>query len=263
VSGFDSTWLALREPADRAARAETLIAELSSYLAPMSKPHLLDIGCGTGSTWRSLSKTLKNARWTLLDSDRALLDEAERQIGQSDNIQFCRHDLNDIDRLPLGDVAVVTASALFDLCSEAFCAALAAKLANQSCGLYAALNYDGIMRWSLPLALDGQVLADFNLHQRRDKGFGPALGPNASARLSHHLTARGFQLRSAPSPWRMDRRMKALQIAFLTGLKQPLVEIGNLTVTEIDQWILERISLIDAPKSLCEVGHTDLIALPL
>ncbi|OLP46442.1 class I SAM-dependent methyltransferase [Rhizobium oryziradicis] len=263
MSGFDSTWLALREPADRAARAPVLVAQLSRHLATVNAPRVLDIGCGTGSTWRSLANALPDSvGWTLLDHDPALLDEAKKRMGERENIQFYQHDLTDVDGLPLKDVTLVTASALFDLCSDAFCAALSARLAMQSCGLYAALNYNGVMTWTLSLPLDAQVLADFNHHQRTDKGFGAALGPDATDCLHHHLAAHGFQLSCQSSPWRMDAGMKELQIAFLKGLRHPLIEIGNLSPAQIDQWILERISLIDARDSLCEVGHTDLIALP-
>lgn len=263
MSGFDSTWLALREPADQAARAPVLVARLSSHLATVNTPRVLDIGCGTGSTWRSLANALPDSVcWTLLDHDSTLLDEAKKRIGERENVQFYQYDLTDIDGLPLKDVTIVTASALFDLCSETFCAAFSARLAAQSCGLYAALNYNGVMTWTLSLPLDAQVLADFNQHQRTDKGFGTALGPDATDCLHHHLVAHGFELSCASSPWRMDAQMKDLQIAFLIGLRLPLVEIGNLSPSQIDQWILERISLIDAPDSLCEVGHTDLIALP-
>jgi SAM-dependent methyltransferase len=264
VSGFDSDWLALREPADRAARAETLVETLSSYLDPLSNPRVLDIGCGTGSTWRSLCGLLpKNVCWTLLDSDRLLLDEAKRRIGKDQQALFCEHDLNDIAGLPLDGVAVVSASALFDLCSEAFCASFVKRLVEQRCGLYAALNYDGTMTWTLPHPLDRHVVADFNLHQHADKGFGAALGPDAVACLSQHLSGYEFQFWCVSSPWRIDGKSAALQVAFLNGLRQPLQEIGHLSDVEIEDWLSYRLSVIDKPESLCEVGHTDLLALPV
>lgn len=263
MSGFDKDWLALREPADHAARNAGLVSELARHLDPMTDRRLLDVGCGTGSTWRSLSGSLPgDVDWLLLDFDPVLLGEAERRIGAGGRVRFCQQDLNDVDGLPLDGVAVLTASALFDLCSEAFCAALVMRLAESACGLYAALNYDGKIKWSISHPLDEQVVAAFNKHQRNDKGFGAALGPEAAASLGHHLRSAGFKVQVADSPWRMDHKFAALQVAFLNGFRRPLEEIGDLSEAEIAAWLSYRISAVDRPYSLCEVGHADLLALP-
>lgn len=264
MSGFDKDWLALREPADRAARHDGLVDDLARYLSDMKDTRILDIGCGTGSTWRALNDRLPGAvHWGLLDHDPLLLEEAERRIGANGRVGFCRHDLNDIDTLPMKGVDVVTASALFDLCSERLCEAMADRLASTLCGLYAALNYNGIMHWSIPHALDEQIVDLFNQHQRTDKGFGPALGPDATARLARLLTTRGFSVRIEESPWRMDAGSTALQVALLNGLRQPLLEISELSEATIEGWLGYRLWAIGEPDSSCMVGHTDLLALPV
>lgn len=264
MSGFDKDWLALREPADRAARHDGLVADLARHLASLEDARVLDIGCGTGSTWRCLSDRLPaKVHWQLLDYDPALLAEAARQIGSNSTVAFRRHDLNDIATLPLDGASVVTASALFDLSSERFCTALVDRLASARIGLYAALNYDGVMHWSLPHPLDGQMVDLFNRHQRTDKGFGTALGPDATACLAHLLTARDFSVRIEDSPWRMDSRTAALQAEFLRGLRQPLLEMSELSEATVDAWLEFRLSAIGQPGSSCLVGHTDLLALPV
>lgn len=264
MSGFDKNWLALREPADHAARNEVLLEDLARHLAGLEDARLLDIGCGTGSSWRSLNDQLPGKiAWTLLDHDPALLDEAQRRIGEGSGVAFRQHDLNDIATLPLERVCVVTASALFDLCSEGFCTALADRLAAERVGLYAALNYDGLMHWSLPQPLDEQMVDLFNRHQRTDKGFGTALGPDATACLARLLTAHGFSVRVGDSPWRMDAGTAALQIEFLRGLRRPLLEMSELSETTVDDWLEFRLSAIGEPGSSCLVGHTDLLALPV
>lgn len=264
MSGFDKDWLALREPADRAARHTGLPDDLARHLGALERAHILDIGCGTGSTWRSLNDRLPGQiTWTLLDHDPALLDEAQRRIGEESGIAFRQHDLNDIATLPLEDASVVTASALFDLSSERFCTALVERLASARIGLYAALNYDGVMHWSLPHPLDGQMVDLFNRHQRTDKGFGTALGPDATACLARLLTAHGFSVRIEDSPWRMDSRTAALQAEFLHGLRRPLLEMSALSKATVDGWLEFRLSAIGQPGSSCLVGHTDLLALPV
>lgn len=264
MSGFDKDWLALREPADRAARHGGLLDDLARHLGALEQAHILDIGCGTGSTWRSLNDRLPSqVTWTLLDHDPALLDEAHRRIGADAAIRFRQHDLNDIVNLPLDATSVVTASALFDLCSERVCTELADRLAAQRVGLYAALNYDGLMHWSLPHPLDEQMVDLFNRHQRTDKGFGTALGPDATACLARLLTARGFSVRIGDSPWRMDAGTAALQAEFLHGLRRPLLEMSDLSETTVDGWLEFRLSAIREPGRSCLVGHTDLLALPV
>lgn len=170
---------------------------------------------------------------TLLDHDADLLEEVERRIGQDSKVGFRRHDLNDIDGLPLDGIAVVTASALFDLCSERFCEAVADRLASARIGLYAALTYDGTMDWSLPHPLDGQMVDLFNRHQRTDKGFGPALGPDATACLARQFAARGFNVTIGESPWRLDAGSTALQVELLNGLRRRFGKCPNCRRTPL------------------------------
>ncbi|MCM2472301.1 methyltransferase domain-containing protein [Rhizobium sp. CG5] len=264
MSGFDKTWLALREPADIAARHGALVQDLAGHLASLENARILDIGCGTGSTWRSLSDRLPgDVNWHLLDYDPTLLQEAARQIGLNSKVGFLQHDLNDIAALPLDGVDVVTASALFDLCSEQLCTDLADRLASARIGLYAALNYNGLMHWSLPHPLDGEIVDLFNRHQRTDKGLGTALGPDATDCLTRVLTARGFRVKIEDSPWRLDANSRALQIELLNGLRQPLLEMKDLPEAKIDEWLGYRRDMVGEAGSLCLVGHADLLALPL
>ncbi|MBB4122730.1 methyltransferase domain-containing protein [Martelella radicis] len=260
---FDADWLTLREPADRAARDRGLMDEFTGHIGRISSPLIIDIGCGTGSTLRSLSDVMPpDARWLLADNDPLLLDEAERRSGGAAHISFQRLDLNDLGGLPLQEAAMVSASALFDLCSEAFSAAFAGKLADRSVGLYAALNYDGRIVWSLSHPLDDVVVAAFNRHQQTDKGFGVALGPAAAGRLASLFSGRGFRVSTADSSWRLSGENAALQRAFIEGFRQPLQEIGGLTSGDIEDWIAFRLAVMEEPGSLCTVGHADLLALP-
>jgi SAM-dependent methyltransferase len=263
MSGFDKDWLALREPADRKARAGNLIDRLCLYMVA-TKPHraLLDIGCGTGSTFRTLSPLVPvDTDWHLLDYDPLLLEEAKLRTGERSNIRFRRHDLNDLDSLPLDGVTVVTASALFDLCSADFCNRFIDAISPHGAGLYAALNYDGVMQWTKPHPLDEQVVADFNRHQHFDKGFGPALGPDATQHLRLGLEWNGYHVCTAPSPWVLGPDQARLQAELLHGIVRPLTEVGNLSSAEISDWLAFRRASLPAPDSSCVVGHTDLIAL--
>lgn len=263
MSGFDKGWLALREPADRAARDAALVTYLAAYLAQTERPSVLDIGCGTGSTWRSLSQSFpEDTSWQLLDYDPLLLQEAERRIGAGQPVGFRQHDLNDLKSLPLDGVSVITASALFDLCSDAFCRRFVAHVAEPGCAFYAALNYDGVIHWSEPHPLDEAAVESFNRHQQTDKGFGLALGPQATCCLSDALGSHGYRVQVGHSPWRLGPDQADLQQAFLEGMRQPLMEIGLLSPEEIDAWLGHRLSEVAKGVSAVEVGHTDILALP-
>ena len=261
---FDADWLTLREPADRAARDETLVAAFARHLSGAEKSLVIDIGCGTGSTLRCLAHAVPADRnWLLLDNDPLLLEEAKRRIKAHAGVSLRRHDLNDLVGLPLEDAAIVTASALFDLCSEDFSARFAERLAACSVGLYAALNYDGRIAWSEAHPLDETMVSAFNRHQQTDKGFGVALGPEAAARLAALFGDHGFRGETADSPWHLSRDNAQLQRAFIEGFRQPLQEIGGMTTADIDDWIAFRLAAIEKPDSHCMVGHTDLLALPV
>lgn len=261
MSGFDESWLALREPADRAARDAGLVADLAACLDGRPDILFLDIGCGTGSTWRSLARHLPaHTKWLLLDHDPLLLEEAARRTGGDPLVRVRMHDLSDLSGLPLDGVSVLTASALFDLCSEPFCAELISRIGGRGSAFYAALNYDGSMRWSEEHPLDQRAVEAFNRHQQTDKGFGAALGPRAVPCLAANLEARGYHIRLGRSPWRLGLADVTLQRAFLEGFRQPLGETGLLTGQEIEDWLSFRLSMAGTPGSLCEVGHTDILA---
>lgn len=265
MSGFDAKWLTLREPADQAARSSVLLEKAAAFVAARAvqgPAAVLDIGCGTGSTYRALNPHLPSATpWRLLDHDPALLEEAARQIG-TENIDFFTRDLNIVEALPDDDVALVTASAFFDLASQDFVDRFVARLAERRIGLYAALNYDGKVGWARPHPLDARVLGDFNRHQRTDKGLGAALGPDAVPHLSAALLARGYRVETAETPWRIDAAAADLHLAFLRGMVDPVLEVGSLPPEVIGEWMAFRLAYVRGERGGCEVGHLDLLALP-
>ncbi|WP_321339891.1 methyltransferase domain-containing protein [uncultured Cohaesibacter sp.] len=264
MSGFDKEWLALREPVDRAARDQSLIEEVSGFISQSHFPAVIDIGCGTGATWRALSSHMPlSTEWLLLDHDPRLLAEAKDQIGSAQTVSYRQFDLTELEHLPLSENAIVTASAFFDLASPAFCEQLILKLKHQCCGLYAALNYNGAIDWSLAHPLDSRIVELFNCHQHTDKGFGEALGPDSCKYLADILRKNGYLVKAGSSPWHMTSENKDLQIAFLQGFPEPVKVVGELEDCAIEDWLSYRLSAIEKAGSFCRVGHTDLIAFPI
>jgi hypothetical protein len=252
--GFSGDWLALREPADRAAR-DAGLAQRACALQPAAAV-IVDLGAGTGATRRALDGLLlADARWHLLDNDPALLDAAADEGSAQVRTQIT--DLNQIDALPLDDATLVTASALFDLVSRDWLAALTGRLRERDLPVYAALSYDGQMTWEPALDLDQEVVAAFNRHQRGDKGFGPALGPDAAQEAARLFQDAGFQVELAESPWRLSPDQAGLQRELMTGIAQAAADAGCAAA---EAWLAQRLELLE--KTACRVGHADLLALP-
>ncbi|WOI58224.1 class I SAM-dependent methyltransferase [Palleronia sp. LCG004] len=249
--GFSPDWLALRDPADRAARDRALLQRAATAAGPA--PLVVDLGCGTGATWRALAPLLpEGTRWRLVDNDPALLEIAKANVGATADCVVA--DLAGIDALPLQGATLITASALLDLMPEAWLSAFAARV---QAPFYAALSYDGRMEWAPPDDRDGAVTAAFNRHQRGDKGLGPALGPDAADRAEAHFTARGFAVHRADSPWRIGPDMAALQRELTHGIAMAAGETG---LPDAERWGRDRDDAAD--RTSCIVGHVDFLALP-
>ena len=260
MSGFDKDWLTLREPVDLKARDANMMAVAIETVREAKHPVILDIGCGTGSTFRALSPLIqKPVAWRLFDNDQRLLNEAAHLHG--DAVETIWGNLNDIETLPLSNATLVTASALFDLCSQDFIERFAARIAQTGTGLYAALNYDGVMHWSKFHPLDEVVTANFNAHQLSDKGLGPALGPTAGKSLASTLESQGYAVKTAQSCWIMTAVDAELQTLFLNGIVRAVLEYGELDEAEIRDWSEFRHRMIERDDSLCRVGHQDVLAL--
>lgn len=252
--GFSATWLSLREPADHAARDAALLT--AAARAAGASPVIVDLGCGTGSTIRAFARHLRQpAAWRLLDNDPDLLKLAARAT--EDDVTTHQIDLRDLDALPLEGASLVTASALLDLCSRDWVRGLAERLAAQKKPFYAALNYDGAMQWSPAEPTDDAVTQAFNRHQRGDKGFGPALGPDSADAVAEVFKAAGFNVFQAESPWQLGPSEADLQRELLTGIAAAAAEAGE---NASDHWLHMRIGALEEAR--CRIGHRDLLALP-
>lgn len=261
MSGFSVEWLDLREPADSAARDGELLQLTRLWLQRFSAPVLLDLGAGTGSTLRAVSSAqIAQAKWRLVDLDNALLGEALARHSKTHPLAIYPQDLNQVEQLPFAEVNLVTASAFFDLASAAFCDALMDQLVEHRIGLYAALNYDGITRWSPAHPLDEVVLAAFNRDQLRDKGMGPALGPGATEYLARRLRNAGFAVHTAQSPWRLSGEQKPMVENLVEGIANAVAADPQISSEALQDWRLFRLQSIGS--GTCVVGHQDLLALP-
>jgi hypothetical protein len=256
MTGFSLDWLSLREPADRAARDADLRRRAATAAGPA--PVIVDLACGSGAMMRDLGPALPAGQsWRLVDHDAALLAAAAHAGGA---VTTRCMSLLDLEALPLAGATLVTASALTDLVSEAWLAALVARLTALRLPFYATLAYDGACTWQPPHARDDDLVAALNRHQRSDKGFGPALGPAATERLCALLRAAGYRVTKAASPWRLGPDQAALQIATGEGFAQAARELSACPEPIIAEWLEYRRR--DAASGQMTIGHWDVLALP-
>lgn len=275
MSGFSPDWLALREPADNAARATSVLARLEEIFRDRNDMAICDLGAGTGSSLRALHRYLPvSQHWHLIDNDPRNIDAARSELsrwadhaeededclllsrdGQRITVRFAIADLaGDGEIIPAG-FDLVTASALLDLTSSSWIERLAGRLSVERSALLAGLNYDGVMQFDPPLPLDEAVTAAFNRHQTRDKSFGPALGPEAWHRTATLLEENGFTVMTGDSPWKLDNRSPDLMRETLAGIVTAVRETGDVPEPRLASWA-------DQVRARLIVGHRDLLALP-
>lgn len=271
ASQFRDDWLSLREPADHAGRSADLARQASHWLQsrPLADaPQVVDLGCGTGSNLRYLAPLLPaDTCWLLVDQDPALLARARQSApGLSSSVQVdylqtrLRPD-NLAQALPT-EPDLVTASALLDLVSEPWLAALADYVAGARAGLLVALSYSGKFGFADSDPDDQWLLDLINAHQQGDKGAGRALGPAATGVLARHMAGRGYQVREAASPWRLGPEHQTLQSALLAGWRDAALDQEPDSRERILAWAERRQGQIQRGESQIVVQHQDLLALP-
>ena len=78
---FDNSWLFQRERIDNLSKNISLVDKINNYLNNLDRIKIIDLGTGTGSNFRYLSKKIKykNQFWTLMDISKNSLNEAKKK----------------------------------------------------------------------------------------------------------------------------------------------------------------------------------------
>ncbi len=263
MSGFASDWLALREPHDVRARNPAVLEAVAAHFAGRAALAVTDLACGRGSTLRAVAARLPaRQHWRLVDHDAALLAEAAAiPVPPGLSVTPLSLDLaRDLAAAFTPPADLVTASALLDLVSAAWIDRLVDLAKAHRRPVYIALSYDGRVALAPAEAQDAAVVAAVNAHQRGDKGFGPALGPQAAAHAIERFAASGFAVVSGASDWMLEPGDGALQSAMLDGWAQAARETGEGAA--IDVWLAARKRLLHAGRATMGVGHVDFFAAP-
>jgi hypothetical protein len=289
TQGFGLDWLRLREVADRRSRSRALARRFAAAVrarAGGGTALLLDLGAGTGANFRVLAPLIAcDQDWRLIDRDPALIAHQPTEIAQWGRAQGYRvahgsglasisvggaewrvHstglDLTDLDGLPLMGVHGVTCSALLDLVSNDWLAALARRLASGYLPFLAALSTDGRREWRPPHQADVVIARAFAGHHRRDKGFGPALSDDAPAVMAAIFESLGYAVSREPSDWRLGAESNAVLELLIEETAAAAGEVEPAAAATIANWRRARLAERGRGELRLLVGHADLVAIP-
>jgi hypothetical protein len=266
MSGFSAQWLALREPYDVKARNAAVFDAVAAAFRDQPSVSVVDLACGTGATFRALGPRLPARQdWRLVDNDLSLLARASA-LGRPPHVTVSARPVDlarDLEVALDGPVHLVTMSALLDLVSAEWLDRLAVEAAARRLPVYAALTYDGHASLDPADPFDLEVIAAVNRHQRRDKGFGPALGPEAGRRAVRSFERVGYHVLPGASDWVFGPHDREVLLQVLAGWAVAATELGDLPPAAIAGWLARRRNLVTAGQSSMRVGHVDLFATPI
>ena len=274
---FDESWLALREPIDQRSRPAVALTLVKQAWQKHGWRCAVDLGAGTGSNVRYLSPVLPTPQqWTLIDHDEQLLESCEMPES-ADRVTKVVCNLNSgiSEQIEAADADFVTASALLDLVSESWLIEIVETCRAKRRGVYFSLTYDGSIQWhaavnDLQLADDpddAAVRQAVNAHQRRDKGFGAALGPMANLKAEAAFRSANYQVWLLQSRWRLGPADSKVVNRLISGWESAAVEHSVSESRPEDRhrfhlWAERRREAVAQGDFGLTVGHLDLVALP-
>jgi hypothetical protein len=262
-------WLALREPADAAARSPELAGRLRRHLPATERLVIHDLGGGSGAMGRWLAPRLPGRQhWVVHDHDARLLELAVADPpgpaadGAAVTFEARR---SDITRLAPGDLAgasLITASALLDMLTADSLAGMLGACTGTGCPMLLALTVAGRVALAPEDPLDEGLAAAFNAHQRRMTAAGHLLGPDAVAAAADELRGTGAEVLVRPSPWRLDAGHADLRAKWFGGWIAAACEQEPALAAEAGAYSDRRLAQAAAGELVVTVDHADLLVLP-
>jgi len=252
-------WLALREPADAAARSDELAERLRAHLPTPGRLVVHDLGGGTGAMGRWLAPRLPGPQhWVVHDRDERLLERAVAAPPAAGSVTVeARRD--DVARLAPDDLAgasLVTASALLDLLTADELARMLGACAGRP--MLLALTVVGRVTLSPAEPLDARIGAAFDAHQRR----GGLLGLDAVAAAVDQVRGTGAEPVVRPSSWRLDAAHAGLTAEWLAGWVTAACEQEPALSDEAGAYRERRLAQAASGQLAVTVDHADLLVLP-
>ena len=262
-------WLALREPADAAARAPDLVEQLRRTLPRAGRQVIHDLGCGTGAMGRWLAPRLPGPQhWVLHDRDADLLAVAAEDVpgeaadGAAVTVETRQSDITRLDPGDLADSTLITASAMLDLLTGEELDGLVTVCAGAGCPVLLTMSVVGRVDLNPADPLDADLAAAFDAHQRRTTDRGRLLGPDAVAVALAGFDRLGADVLVRPSPWRLGASDADLAAQWFTGWVGAACEQQAELFAETGAYARRRLAEATAGQLAVTVDHADLLVLP-
>jgi hypothetical protein len=267
-----SGWLALREPADAAARSTELVDALVEALGrhartPGTVVH--DLGSGTGSQLRWLAPRLAGPQhWVLHDRDTDLLDLAAAGAppaasdGAPVTVEARPGDITTLPGAVLAGASLVTASALLDMLTAAELDRLVTACVAAGCPVLVTLSVVGRVELRPADPLDAEVAAAFDADQRRETSAGRLLGPDAFTAAVDAFARAGHEVVERPSRWHLGVDRRALAAAWFTGWLDAACARRPALRPAAAAYRRRRLAEAADGALRVTVHHRDLLALP-
>lgn len=262
-----SDWLALREPADGAARSTELASVVAQAVAHHRHQIVHDLGSGTGSMGRWLALRLPGRqRWVLHDRDADLLDVAAAcppiVVGAAVDVATRPGDLTRLDAGDLADATVITASALLDMLTFDEVDRVVTRCVAAGCPSLLTLSVTGQVTLTPREPLDAGIEAAFNAHQRRRVGERALLGPDAVTVAGNIARDLGATVMTAPSPWRLGAAHGRLIEEWFDGWVRAAIEQEPSLLGAVGDYRARRRAQLARGGIDVVVRHLDLLILP-
>jgi hypothetical protein len=262
-------WLALREPADAAARACELVEHLRGKLPATESRVIHDLGCGTGALGRWLAPLLPGPQhWVLHDRDAELLEVAASAPpgpdadGGAVTLEVRQSDITRLSSDDLADASLITASALLDMLTREELFALITGCTRAGCLILLTLSVVGRVDLTPADPLDRRFGSAFNAHQRRRTARGHLLGPDAVSVAVEQFGRLGAGVLVRPSPWRLGPSEAELATEWFTGWVGAACEQEVELASEAGPYSRRRLEQAAAGALRVTVDHADLLVLP-
>jgi hypothetical protein len=262
-------WLAIREPADAAARSPELVSRVGPHLPASGRLVIHDLGGGSGAMGRWLAPQLRGPQhWVVHDRDARLLELAVTNPpgaaadGGAVTVEARRSDITRLAPDDLAGASLIVASALLDLLTADQLAGMLATCSEVGCPVLVALTVVGRVALTPADPLDERMAAAFNSHQRRTTTAGRLLGPDAAAAATDQLRGTGAEVIVRPSRWRLDGARADLTAEWFSGWVAAACEQERALAADAGAYRDRRLAQAAAGELTATVDHADLLVLP-
>ena len=261
---FQNSWLFQREKIDNLSKNISIINKINRVLKNYDEIRIIDLGTGTGSNFRYLSKKIKfkNQFWTLMDLSKSSLNQAKKNIVTNNKIKkiILKHDdiIKNIQQHNFEDYDLVTGSAFLDIMPFDWFKKFYIKNKNTKL-VYFSINYDGYIKFYPKHNLDRDILQLFNNDQKSKKNNKTrAVGPDCS-NIINRCFSKTHKCYLFKSNW-IDVKNKNFQLMFLDFCENI---IKTNRKTNFSEWLDFRKENIIKNNSKLSVSNKDFLAIKI